>query len=236
MTGEDGHERFEDYPLPGYDRATNQQAELAAVVDALKALVLRRVIDVKPYRRIVVWTDSQYLTNGYDSARFSWQSNGWTTSDGNPVANATQWKELLRLAHRTGKPLEMKWIKGHKKSTHNKAADKLAKQSAAVRTGRHLSLVKVRRKLTDATAERGSVRMEGQRLTVRIITDEFQPVQRMNKYKYEVMSQASDYRGRVDIIYSTADIHLSAGHVYYVRVNSNTDAPRIVKVFREIEA
>ncbi len=174
--------------------------------------------------------------NGYDSARFSWQSNGWQTSDGNPVANTAQWKELLKLAHRSGKPLEMKWIKGHKKSIHNKAADKLAKQSAAVATGGHLSLVKVRRKLTDASVQKGSVRMEGQRLTIRIITDEFQPVQRMNRYKYEVISRASEYSGRVDMIYSTADIYLSAGHIYYVRVNSDTNAPRVVKVFREIEA
>jgi ribonuclease HI len=234
MTGEDGNERFEDYPLPGYDGATNQQAELAAVVDALKAIVLRRVIDVAPFRRIAIWTDSMYLTDGYDRARFSWQSNGWTTSDGNPVANAAQWKELLRLAHRTGKPLEVKWVKGHKRSAHNKAADKLAKQSAAVRTGRHLSLVKVRRKLTDATVERGSVHMNAQRLTIRIIEDGFQPVQRMNRYKYEVVSRASEYHGRVDMIYSTADIHLSAGHTYYVRVNGDTKAPRVVKVFREV--
>ena len=236
MTGADGHEHVGDYPLPGYDGATNQQAELAAVVDALKAMVVRKAIDARPHRRIVIWTDSTYLTNGYDSARFSWQSNGWKTSDGNPVANAAQWKELLRLAHRTGKPVEMKWIKGHKKSVHNKAADKLAKQSAAVRTGRHLSLVKVRRKLTDASVERGSVRMNGQRLTIRIIEDAFQPVQRMNKYKYEVISRASEYHGRVDTIYATADVHLSAGHTYYVRLNSDTDAPRVMKVFREVGA
>ena len=234
MTGEDGSEHFEDYPLPGYDGATNQQAELAAVVDALRAIVLRRVIDATPFRRIVIWTDSMYLTNGYDSARFSWQRNGWTTSDGNPVANGAQWKELLRLAHRTGKPLEVKWVKGHKRSAHNRAADKLAKQSAAVRTGRHLSVVKVRRKHTAASVEKGSVRMDGQRLTIRIIEDTFQPVQRMNKYKYEVVSRASEYHGRVDMIYSTADIHLSAGHTYYVRVNGDTHAPRVVKVFREV--
>jgi ribonuclease HI len=53
MVGEDGHEHAEDYPLPGYDGATNQQAEVAAVVDALKAIVVRRAVDAKPYRRIV---------------------------------------------------------------------------------------------------------------------------------------------------------------------------------------
>jgi hypothetical protein len=152
------------------------------------------------------------------------------------VANAAQWKELLRLAHRTGKTLEMKWVKGHKKSAHNKGVDKLAAQSASVRTGRQLSPVKVRRKRTDASLEKGSVRMKAQRITIRIIEDRFEPVQRMNRYRYEVLSRASDYFGRVDMIYSPAELHLSAGHAYYVRVNDDTAAPRVVKVFREVEA
>jgi ribonuclease HI len=81
------------------------------VLDALKAIAIRRMFDLKRFRRIVVWTDSQHLADGYNSARFAWQSNGWKTRHGNPVANAPHWKELLRLAHRPGKPLEMKWIK-----------------------------------------------------------------------------------------------------------------------------
>jgi ribonuclease HI len=233
-TGENGDEDFEDYPLLGYDGATNQQAELAAVVEALKALVIRRMFDTKRFRRIVIWTDSMYVVTGYDTARFTWQSNRWTTSDGNPVANAAQWKELLRLAHRTGKAVEMKWVKGHKASTHNKAVDKLAKKSAAARTGRHLSVVKVRRKLTDASVERGSVQMQGQRATIRIIEDHFERVQRMNRYKYEVMSKGSPYCGCVDIAFSDASLHLSAGHTYYVRFNDDARAPRIVKAFREV--
>jgi hypothetical protein len=88
-TGEAGHEHIEDYPLPGYDDATNQQAELAAVVEALKAIVVRRAIEAKPHRRIVIWTDSTYLTNGYDSARFSWQRNGWKRGEGNPCGGSS---------------------------------------------------------------------------------------------------------------------------------------------------
>ncbi len=62
MTGEDGQERFEKYPLPGYEGATNQQAEVAAVVDALKAVWSGACMTWSRYRRIVIWTDSMYLT------------------------------------------------------------------------------------------------------------------------------------------------------------------------------
>jgi hypothetical protein len=117
---------------------------------------------------------------------------------------------------------------------HNKAADKLAKASAAQRSGQRLSIVKVRRKKTDRSAEAGSVGMRGQRMTVRIITDEFLRTQRINKYKYEVMSARSEFNGCVDIIYSEPSIHLSAGHTYYVQVNAEPQRPRVIKMFREI--
>jgi ribonuclease HI len=59
----------------------------------------------------------------------------------------------------------MKWVKGHRNSQHNKAVDKLAKRSAQQRTGRRLSIVKVRRKVSEQAVERGSVQMLGQRAT-----------------------------------------------------------------------
>jgi hypothetical protein len=56
----------------------------------------------------------------------------------------------------------------------------------------------------------------------------------MNRYKYEVISRGSPFRGCVDMIFSEAHIQLSAGHTYYVRVNSETSAPRVLRLFREL--
>ncbi|HWG08493.1 MAG TPA: ribonuclease H [Solirubrobacteraceae bacterium] len=230
-----GAEHCEDYPLAGYDGATNQQMELKACIEALRAVVTRRApIHARSYRQISIFTDSMYLCNGYDSARFQWHRNGWQTREGNPVANAPLWKELLKLARRTGLRVEFKWVKGHRDSAHNKAVDKLAKESAGQRTGERLAIVKVRRKHSGRQVEPGSVAMQGQRLSIRIITDQFEQVQRMNRYKYEVLSRASPYRGCVDWIFSAEKIHLSAGHAYQVRVNDETARPRVVKVFREL--
>lgn len=233
---DDGHKHSEDYPLPGYAGASNQQMELTACVEALRVLLTRRApVQDREYRRIVIWTDSMYIVNGYDSARFDWPTNRWLTRDGNPVANAALWKELLKVASRTGKRVEIKWVKGHRDSQHNKAVDKLAKRSAAQPTGRSLSIVKVRRKTSTQSVEVGSVQMYSQRITIKIVTDEYLRPQRMNKYKYEVLSKASEFYRCVDIIYSGPDIHLSAGHTYHVRLNDDTARPRIVKCFREVD-
>lgn len=232
---ENGEEVVDEYPLPGYVGATNQQMELRAAIDALLALVTRRApVSAASCRRIVIWTDSTYLVDGFQSALFTWPTTGWMTRDGNPVANAQLWKELSRTARRTGKRVEIRWVKGHNSSAYNKAADKAAKRSAARQTGQHISHVKVRRKTSKNSVDVGSVGMHGQRLTIRVISDEFLRVQKLNKYRFEVLSRASPYFGKVDFIYSEADVYLSAGHTYHVRVNADARAPRVVKIFREV--
>lgn len=232
---ENGEEVAETFPRPGYAGATNQQMEVRAAIEALSALVHRRApTSASPFRQIVIWTDSRYLVEGFDSARFIWPQTDWMTRAGNPVLNAPLWQELIKVAGRTGKRVDIRWVKGHKKSIHNKAADKLAKQSAASQGGARASIVKVRRKTSTKSVEIGSVEMRGQLATIRIITDEYLPVQKLNKYKYEVLSRASAFYGNVDLIYSSADVYLSAGHTYRVRFNSSTEAPRIAKVFAEV--
>lgn len=232
---EAGEEHVDDYPLPGYVGATNQQMEVRACIEALKALVTRRApVSAAQYRKIVVWTDSMYLVEGFSSARFTWPRTDWTTRDGNPVSHAVVWKELVKIAGRTGKRVEINWVEGHKKSVHNKAADKLAKRSAKQQSGRSASVVKVRRKKSSKSIEVGSVTMRGQRITIRIIADHYLSVQRMNKYVYEVMSKASEFFGHVDVVYSDSDIALSAGHTYYLRFNDDAKSPRVLKVYREV--
>jgi hypothetical protein len=58
-------------------------------------------------------------------------------------------------------------------------------------------------------------------------------MQKLYKYKYEVLAESSEYHGNVDWIYSR---HLlRAGHHYEVRVNDHARNPRILEVLRELE-
>lgn len=232
-----GYEQVADYPLPGFEGASNQQMEIMAVIEALKALVHRRVpLELEPWRRVVIWTDSMFVVEGYGSARFTWPGNGWRTREGNPVVHAQLWRELIRLADRTGKRVEVRWVKGHKTSAHNKAADRLASQSAERRVGQRASVVKLRRKKSERSVERGSVRMLGQRATIRIISDEYLPAQKMNRYRYEVMSRRSPFYRCVDWLFAEPAVPpMSAGHTYRVRFNDDTASPRVTRVFAEVE-
>jgi ribonuclease HI len=236
--GPDGHWAEEPYETPGFAGATNNQMEIQACIEAVRAIARGRApVDVASCRKLVFWTDSLYLVDGFDSARFSWPRNRWLTRDGNPVANTPQWKELVRLVGRVGRPVEFRWVKGHQDSLFNKRADKLAKASAKGEALRGpLDSRKVRRKKTTEKVQRGIVEMLGQQMTVRLFEELDQSDQGLVRFKYEVVTKRSPYVGKVDYIWADRGTPLRAGRTYCVRVNRNTTAPRIVKVLSEVEA
>lgn len=227
-----GEDQVQDIESPGHLNATSNQMELKACVFALEeAMRLHLTTGVT---RIIIRTDSLYVADNYKKAMFEWSSNRWIRRSGAPVLNADIWKELLKAMKNARVRVEFEWIRGHSRDEHNIAVDRMARRSAQAAARAPLSVVHVRRKLSDKSVERGIVQMRGQRLSIRIISTEYLNVQKIWKLKYEVISRRSDDYMSVDIIFS--DALLKAGHSYYVRVNDDTNNPRIVKVFREIES
>jgi len=230
---EDGNEKIHDYAPAGYKGATNNQMELQAMIDAL-SLLLGRYPPVEPsgYPKIVIHTDSMYVSDNIQNAIYTWSKNGWTNKNGGPILNAELWKELVRLMVKIKIRVEIKWVKAHKISVHNKGVDKLAKTSAKTNSTRRISVVDVRRKKSTKASEIGSVKPTGQLLIIRIVQDELMKLHKIYRYRYEVMSKASPYYQNVDFV--TSDISMAAGHTYAVRLNDDPKNPQVVKVFREI--
>ena len=228
---ENGNEDFKDIEVPGYKGATNNQMELFACIYALKKALEQ--FDLASFNRIIIYTDSRYVFDNYRKAMFQWPKSKWYRSSGSPVLNADLWKDLIRNISKTRKYVEIEWIKGHTKDKHSKAVDKLAKKSAKSAIGWPLTIKNVRRKLTPKTVNLKSVKMCGQRVSIRIIESEYLRVHGINKYKYEIISKGSRYYQNVDIIFS--DKALKAGHSYIVTFNKNCNDPRIKNIIREIK-
>jgi ribonuclease HI len=226
-----GKEQVKDFQFTGHKDATNNEMELQACIVALKEAMKQNL--PPNVTRVVVQTDSFYVVDNYRKAMFQWPKTRWLSHSGRPVLNADRWKELVKCIQKTRMPVEIRWVRGHSKNKYNKAADKLARQSAQGVLKDPLTHVSVRRKTTDKSVDVGSINMTGQRMTIRIITSQRLKVQKVWKYKYEVISKRSRYRENVDIIFS--EHFLSTGHTYHVRVNSDTRNPRIEKVFREMK-
>jgi hypothetical protein len=91
----------------------------------------------------------------------------------------------------------------------------------------------VRRKKTSKVTDMGSVEMLGQRLTIRIVSADYLTVQKLHKYRYEVMSPGSPFFGNIDFAYSD-DALMRPGHVYRVSMGKDLKNPRIAKRHLEV--
>lgn len=228
---EAGDEEYEDDAPMGYKEATNNQMELMACILALKGACKHSSINI--VNQVYIFTDSMYVRDNYTRAMYVWPKQKWCNRDGRPIDNCDLWKDLVKLILKVPKKVKFEWVKGHSNNKHNKAVDKLAKQSAKGVLNPPLNVTAVRRKKSEQSVKRSSIDMHGQIFSIRIITDTYLRAQRVYKYKYEIISDNDEHFGCVDVIYSTHV--LGAGHHYKVKVNEDVKNPRIIEVIEELE-
>lgn len=227
-----GKEVCEDVSLPGYKAATNQAMELLACVEGIRgALTHPRLPE---FNRIQVFTDSRYVVDNLDNAKFTWPKNRWCRTSGAPVLNDDLWKTLVKVI-RDASPckIQIDWAKG-KSNPHNKAADRLAKISSDTAVKPALAPVQVRRKKSKSSSTvPGSVPMEGQEMDIRILDPRTFRRLQLTRYRYEVLS--GPYVGNIDFIFAQSTLDIRAGHHYRVKVNNETKNPRIAELLEELE-
>ena len=103
------------------ENTTNNQMELTAAIEALKAL--NQPCTVKLH------TDSAYLCRAFcDGWIYNWEKKNWITSAKKPVENVALWKELLELSRYH----KIEWIKvtGHSDCELNNRCDRIANAAA----------------------------------------------------------------------------------------------------------
>ncbi len=101
---------------------TNNRMELQAVLEGL-----RRLKDQKKGKKIIIYSDSAYLINGFTQGWVSkWVKNDWykDAKKTQPVLNQVLWEELWMYANQF--PLEWVKVKGHSDHLLNNLCDKMA--------------------------------------------------------------------------------------------------------------
>ena len=121
--------------------------------------------------------------------------------------------------------------KGKAKDVYNEAADKLAKASRDNPLRRREFRSSVRRKVGTGRTKIGSIEAKGLILIVRVIEVHWMRVQKVWKYRCEVLSDGP-YLDAIDWLYSTAQ--LRDGHFYEVQLNDNPKNPTISALLREV--
>ncbi|MFA6307725.1 MAG: RNase H family protein [Patescibacteria group bacterium] len=225
--------------LQRYSGANIAQMELQACLVGLKEIL--KFNDLEGVQAITFWVDRQEIPDNYTKAIYVWPNSKppWYRSNGAPVMNAQLWKDLVREMNKVYNNFHIrvtfKWIKGHDGHEFNSIANRLAKSSADKPVQKpimKISEVNVRKKLFDNKVKRGSVKMNGQKIIIRITTGELLP-QKIWKYQYEVLSEKSQFYKLSDIIYFSEN--LRAGHVFEITCNKNQNFPQISKIIRELD-
>lgn len=95
---------------------TNNQMELQAVIECLKAL--------NQPCKVILTTDSKYVCNAINEKWLQgWIKKGWVNSSKQPVKNKEQWQELVPLLEKH--EVQFFWVRGHKNCEGNIRADEL---------------------------------------------------------------------------------------------------------------
>ncbi|MFW0072953.1 MAG: ribonuclease HI [Coxiella-like endosymbiont] len=100
----------------GVSNTTNNQMEITAAIEGLKAL--------KRCCHVIVTTDSQYLRRGVMEWLAVWEGRQWKTSNKKPVKNRALWEGLKSEVGRH--TIIWHWVKGHSGHVENEIADQLA--------------------------------------------------------------------------------------------------------------
>lgn len=100
----------------GSENTTNNQMELLAVIEGLKAL--------KQPCEVHIVSDSKYVIQAIQEWLPNWKKNNWIGSNKKEIKNVELWQEfdLVSKNH----VLTLEWVKGHAGHPMNERCDKLA--------------------------------------------------------------------------------------------------------------
>ena len=226
-----GHEETDDYAPLGWSSATSDEVEIKAVT--LGLIEARRLFgEFVQFKRILVFSDSQYVVDNFSKAVNVWPKKRWCGASGMPVENIELWKGLRRAVNNIPIRVDLEWVKAHKSNPHNRAADKLAKKSASTPLNRPFSVSATTRKWSDRKTRRGSIQPRGQVIRVRIVSREYKRKAKTTEYRYEAIDQDDPNFKDVDFAY--CETNLSRNRCYLVRLNSDASSVTFVEVIEEL--
>lgn len=106
--------------LGGAARATtNNRMELTAVIEGIKAVRDRGA-------EVAIYSDSTYVIRGATAWMWGWKRNGFKNGEGQDVANADLWAEMISVVAPRRKLLAWHYVRGHSAVPGNERCDELS--------------------------------------------------------------------------------------------------------------
>ncbi|MDR3151885.1 MAG: ribonuclease HI [Bifidobacteriaceae bacterium] len=115
-------DREGNFECGGYNKGTNQIAELTALLQALWAF--------REENELLIESDSQYAINCASVWVHSWRRNGWRGSNKKQISNINLIKAISKEMFQRNDNVKFKWVKGHAGDLFNEKVDTLANSAA----------------------------------------------------------------------------------------------------------
>lgn len=227
-----GDPQISEHAPTGYQSATIDEMEIQACIAGLQE-AKRAFPDLGQFKKILLFSDSQYVTENFVKAMNIWPQRAWRGANGTPVKNIDLWKRLRKEVNALPRRVEVRWVKGHKSNIYNRAADKLAKKSAAMPFNRPLSVSQTTHKWSDRKTQRGCVSFDGREVKIRIISTKYMKYAREYEYRFEVIGPEDPSYKDVDFVWYKHV--LSRNKCLLVRLNSDHEHPSIEQVLEELD-
>ena len=109
---------------PVYNATSSTHTELVAAKVALDHL------STKDYTSAKIMLDNESVVKGLNQWMAKWESNGWVTSTGKPLANKTLWKQTKDVYDnlKAKMSIDVSWIRGHNGNFGNETTDAYARR------------------------------------------------------------------------------------------------------------
>ena len=205
----------------GWKHATNNQAELTAVLQFFRATA--HLDD-----DLLNLCDSQYVINCVTKWLSGWKRKGWRKADGKPVMNVELLQEID--AELPGRRYRFEWVKGHANHPLNEAADSRARAvSEAYQRGATVPVGPGFVRAGDGAVERpAETRLFAARSAESITQATVAPPASLFDLD-EPPSRKSDDTGTVDVV-----VTLSAAEFERLATRARTRGVRPAQVLRDL--
>lgn len=229
---EAGDEEFEEYAPTGWKNATIDEMEIEACTVGMQEA--NRLLDGRAkFKRVLIFSDSRYVVDNYIKAMKIWPNKRWIGSSGVKVENIELWKRLRKEVNKCPINVDIEWVKAHKGHKYNKAADRLAKQSAEMPFNEPFSHSDTTKKWSNRSTKRGSVAVFGQEIKIRIVSREYKKNTKTFEYRYEVIDPKDKAFKDLDFVFY--EEYLSRNKCFKVRFGTDPKRPLILEVIEELE-
>lgn len=106
-----------------YESTTSNRMELLGVLWVIKNC---------NFNKLIIYSDSQYVVNGFNIWRHNWIKKNWRTANNQEVLNLDIWLDLNKYS--VNKNIQLEWIKGHNNNYYNDLVDTLARKTILSKT------------------------------------------------------------------------------------------------------